>query len=159
VKEDLIDVESVQIVESSEATGEFRYFEIKYGRLEEEFGERMGTAIEHAKTMRSEIRSMHKDLKSDTGGIKDAIKEMHEDLKGETAGIRGAIAEMPRDLKDEIIGVRGEITDMRVDINKSFLEIAERYDAISKELVRTREELTRAVDTLVELVRQFTKRG
>ncbi len=35
VKED-IDVESVKIIETLPATGEFEYFDIKYGRLEEE---------------------------------------------------------------------------------------------------------------------------
>ena len=45
VKEDFMEVERVRIVERSEANGEFEYFEIKYGRLEEELGEWMGQLI------------------------------------------------------------------------------------------------------------------
>jgi len=106
VKEDFIEVEEVKIIEKSEATGEFEYFEIKYGRLEEELGERMGTAIEYAKAMRSDIRNMHKDLKEDLSGLRDDVKNMHKDLK------------------DEVAGVRSEVRDMRVDMNRSFEEMA-----------------------------------
>jgi len=155
IKEDFIEVEKVQIVETSKATGEFKYFEIKYGVLEEEIDERMGTAIVYAGAMRRDIKEMHKDLKNDTSGIKGAIVEMHKDLKEDTSGIKGAIVEMHKDLKDEIVGVRSEVRDMRVDMNKSFEEMAKRYDAISTELVRTREELTRAVNGLLKLIEEF----
>ncbi|MEM2498348.1 MAG: hypothetical protein QXR81_08235, partial [Candidatus Nezhaarchaeales archaeon] len=127
----------VKIIEKSEATEEFEYFEIKYGRLEEELGERMGTAIEYAKAMRSDIRNMHKDLKEDLSGLRDDVKNMHKDLK------------------DEVAGVRSEVRDMRVDMNRSFEEMAKRYDAISSELVRTREELTRTVNGLLKLIEEF----
>jgi len=144
VKEDFIEVERVQIVEKSKATGEFGYFEIKYGRLEEEFGDRMGTAIEYAKAMRGDIQSMRKDM-----------GDMHKDLKGGNVAIKGAVGEMHKGLRDEIVGVRGEIRDMHVDMSKSFEEMAKRYDAISSELVRTREELTRAVSGLLKLIEEF----
>jgi hypothetical protein len=35
----------------------------------------------------------------------------------------------------------------------------ERYGAISAELIRTREELTRAVDNLLKLIQEFIRRG
>ncbi|MEM2212681.1 MAG: acylphosphatase [Candidatus Nezhaarchaeales archaeon] len=182
VKEDFIEVEEVKIIEKSEATGEFEYFEIKYGRLEEELGERMGTAIEYAKAMRSDIRNMHKDLKEDLGGLKEdlgglrtELRDMHKDLKEDLSGLRGDIRNMHKDLKedlgglrvdvqnmrkdlkDEVAGVRGEVREMRVDMNRSFEEMAKRYDAISSELVRTREELTRTVNGLLKLIEEFIR--
>ena len=162
VKEDFVEVDRVRIVEKSETTGEFENFEIRYGRLEEEFGERMGTAIEYAKVMRGDLRDMHKDLKEGITGIKEGvkamhmdIKKMHKDLKDEIVGVRGEVRDMHKDLKDEIVGVRGEVRDMHTDMNKSFGEMAERYDAISSELIRTREELTRAVNGLLKLIEEF----
>jgi acylphosphatase len=162
VKEDFVEVKRVRIVERSEATGEFENFEIRYGRLEEEFGERMGTAIEYAKAMRGDLTDMHKDLKEGITGIKEGvkamhmdIKKMHKDLKEEIVGVRGEVRDMHKDLKDEIVGVRGEVRDMHTDMNKSFGEMAERYDAISSELIRTREELTRAVNGLLKLIEEF----
>jgi hypothetical protein len=44
---------------------------------------------------------------------------------------------------------------MHVDMNGSFEDMAKRYDAISSELVRTREELTRAVDGLLKAIEEF----
>ena len=144
VKEDFVEVKRARIVEKSEATGEFENFEIRYGRLEEEFGERMGTAIEYAKAMRGDLTDMHKDLKEGITGIKEGVEAMHMDIK-----------KMHKDLKDEIVGVRSEVRDMHTDMNKSFGEMAERYDAISSELIRTREELTRAVNGLLKLIEEF----
>ena len=127
-----IDVKKVQVVETSPATGEFEYFFIKYGSLEEELSDRMVMAIKYA-------GAMWKDLKSETSGIRQDIKEMHKDLKSETSGIRQ------------------DIKEMHLDVKKSFQDMAERYDSISAELIRTREELTRAVDTLSDLIKQFLK--
>lgn len=140
-KDGFINVKNVQIVERSEATGEFDFFEVKYGRLEEELGERLGTAIVYASATNQSIKEMHVDLKESIGG-------MHKDLKG-------SIQEMHKDLKDGIVGVQSEVRDMHVDMSKSFDEMAKRYDAISSELVRTREELTRAVDGLLKVIDEF----
>ena len=87
--------------------------------------------------------------------MRQDIKEMHKDLREDTVAMKGAIGDMHRDLRDEIVGVRGEIRDMRFDMNKSFDEMAKRYDVISSELVRTREELTRAVNGLLKLIEKF----
>jgi len=46
---------------------------------------------------------------------------------------------------------------MHDDVRVSFEEMARRYDTISSELIRTREELTRAVNTLVEMVKKLGK--
>ncbi|MEM2533715.1 MAG: acylphosphatase [Candidatus Nezhaarchaeales archaeon] len=125
VKEDFIEVEEVKIIEKSEATGEFEYFEIKYGRLEEELGERMGTAIEYAKAMRSDIRNMHKDLKEDLGGLKEdlgglrtELRDMHKDLKEDLSGLRGDIRNMHKDLKEDLSGLRGDIRNMHKDLKE-----------------------------------------
>jgi len=98
---------------------------------------------------------MHRALKEDTAGIKGAIVDMHRDLKEDTGVIREEIRDMYKGLKDETAGVRSEVRDMRVDMNKSFEEMAKRYDAISAELIRTREDLTRAVSALLKLIEEF----
>lgn len=143
VKRDFIDVEKFQVVERRESTGEFELFEIKYGSLEEELGERMGTAVVYAGATRESIKDMHKDLKN-------SISKMHVDLEG-------SVKEMHKDLKDGIMGVRSEIGGMRQEMNDRFDEMAKRYDAISAELVRTREELTRAVNGLLKLIEEFIR--
>lgn len=165
VKDDFMKVEKVQIVERSEATGEFDFFEIKYGRLEEELGERMGTAVAYAGATRQDIKGMHVDLKGSIEGmhvdLKGSIEGMHTDLKGSIdemhTDLKGSIEGMHTDLKDEVVGVQSEIRGMRGEMSERFDEMAKRYDAISSELVRTREELTRAVGALLKLIEEFIR--
>jgi hypothetical protein len=47
---------------------------------------------------------------------------------------------------------------MHKDMNQNFKEMAERYDVISAELLRTREELERAVDNLVKVIQKFLEK-
>jgi hypothetical protein len=47
---------------------------------------------------------------------------------------------------------------MHRDMNQDFKEMAERYDVISAELLRTREELEKAVDALVKVVQKFLEK-
>lgn len=70
VKKHFMDVKAVNIIKESDNKGEFEYFDIKYGALEEELGELMGTNIAYAgatweekKATREDIKAMHEDLK------------------------------------------------------------------------------------------------
>jgi len=172
VKEDFIRVEGIRVAEKTEAMGEFEFFEIKYSRLEDELGDRLGTAITYAAAMRRDVKEMHGDMKSMHEDLKGAITNMHVDLKGtikdmhsdlkETVtnmhvDLKGTIKDMHTDLKEGITGVQSEISGMRREVNERFEEMAKRYDAISAELVRTREELTRAVDGLLKLIEEFIR--
>ena len=169
VKEEFMVVENVRVVEKCEAAGEFQFFKIKYGRLEDELGERMGTAVEFARATNQTIKAMHEDVK----GTRSDIKAMHEDVKGTRADIKAmhedlkesigvmhvdlkeSIGSMHKDVATEVVGVREEIGGMRCEMNERFDEMAKRYDVISEELVRTREELTRAVDGLLKVIEEF----
>jgi len=126
IKQDLIAIEKIETIKTQPATGEYEYFDIKYGPMEEEIGERMVTAVKIAAATRQDIKDMHKDLKEST-------ESMHKDLKG-------------------------SIESMHKDMNQNFKEMAERYDVISAELLRTREELERAVDNLVKVIQKFLEK-
>jgi acylphosphatase len=126
IKQDLIAVEKIETIKTQPATGEYEYFDIKYGSMEEEIGERMVTAVKIAAATRQDIKDMHKDLKKST-------ESMHNDLKG-------------------------SIESMHKDMNQNFKEMAERYGVISAELLRTREELERAVDNLVKVIQKFLEK-
>jgi len=126
IKQDLIAIEKIETIKTQPATGEYEYFDIKYGPMEEEIGERMVTAVKIAAATRQDIKDMRKDLKEST-------ESMHKDLKG-------------------------SIESMHKDMNQNFKEMAERYDVISAELLRTREELERAVDNLVKVIQKFLEK-
>ncbi len=76
IKNDIVDVKSVKIVETSSATNEFKYFGIKYGSSEEELGERMVAAVKYAKLALHETRTVGSEVKGSRGDIQD----MHKDL-------------------------------------------------------------------------------
>ena len=148
----------------TEAWRGYSGFELDYGveglsPAEEETLESLEWSKLHftgmSRAFREELGGVRVELRETRGDV----QEMHKDLKEETTGIRGAISGMHEDLKEGMMGVHSEVRDMHLDMSKSFEEMAKRYDAISSELVRTREELTRAVDTLVEVVRELLKRG
>jgi len=115
LKTDLITVENVEITKTQPAKDEYEYFDIKYGPLEEEMGERLMAAFQIATATRQDIKNMHQDLKTSIGS-------MHQDM------------------------------------NRHFEEMAKRYDVISAELLKTREELKRTVDSLVELIHKFIEK-
>jgi acylphosphatase len=152
LKTDIITVENVEITKTQPAKGEYEHFDIKYGPLEEEVGERMVAAFKIATATRQDIKNMHYDLKDMHQDLKGSITVMHQDLKE-------GITAMHQDLKSMHTDLKESIDSMHYDMNRHFEEMAKRYDVISAELLKTREELKRAVDSLVELIRTFVEKS
>jgi methyl-accepting chemotaxis protein len=113
------------------------------------------------KVFKEEFSGMSKSFREESAGTNRVFKEQFGDMnrvfREEIGGLKSEFKEMREDLKGGAVGIRGEIREMHSDMNSSFQEMAKRYDAISSELIRTRAELKRAVDTLVELVGKFVK--
>jgi len=135
-------------------------FEIDYGvdelrSTEREMLESLEWSKLHFTGMSTVFREEIGGVKGELVGLRDEFREEFGGLKGEFKYMRADMKEMHEDLRDGIVGVRSEVKDMHVDMNKSFEEMAKRYDAISSELVRTREELTRAVSGLLKLIEEF----
>jgi acylphosphatase/ElaB/YqjD/DUF883 family membrane-anchored ribosome-binding protein len=105
IKKGLIEVEDVQIKNISDATGEFKFFEIKYGTLEDEIGERMATAVKYASAMWMDIKEMKTDIKEIKQDVKEVLKKQDETVK--------------------------EIRELRLDL-KSYLD--ERFRKIEEEI-------------------------
>ncbi|MGQ9781882.1 MAG: acylphosphatase [Nitrososphaeria archaeon] len=79
----LIKVVNAQIAKTSPATGEFQYFEIKYGPFEEELSERMVAAVNYAAAMWDDIKEMKGDIKTVIKKQDETISEirtLREDL-------------------------------------------------------------------------------
>lgn len=155
IKQDLIAVEKIETIKEQPATGEYEYFDIKYGLMEEEMGERMVAALKIAVATRQDIKDMHEDMKNMHQDLKGGIQSMHKDLNGSVQSmhqdLKGSVQSMHKDLK-------GSIESMHHDMNQNFREMAERYDVISAELLRTREELEKAVGALVKVVQKFLEK-
>jgi len=131
IKNDIVDVKSVKIVETSPATNEFKYFDIKYGSPEEELGERMVAAVKYAKLAlhetrgvgeevkgsREDIQNMHKDMRKGQNCIKDSIQNMHQDMNKRfdwVAEKYGDIGTGINSIKDDL----GELKNMGNDVKE-----------------------------------------
>lgn len=63
VKIDFIDVEDLCVVETKKATGEFEYFDIRYGSTAEEIGDRMGAGIQYIAATTEEVKASRQDIR------------------------------------------------------------------------------------------------
>jgi len=134
-------------------------FEIDYGAGElRAVDKEMFDSLEWSKL---HFAGMSRVFREEFGDMKGVFREEFGDMKGvfreEFGDMKGVFREEFGGLKKEVKAVGSEVHNLRDDVDTSFEEMAKRYDAISSELIRTREELTRAVNTLVELVRKFGK--
>jgi len=115
IKNDIVDVKNVKVVETSPATNEFEYFDIKYGSPEEELGERMVAAVKYAKLALHETRV-----------VGEEVKGSREDIKG---------------VRDEVKGSRKDIKGMHQDMNKRFDWVAEKYGDIGAGITSIKDDL------------------
>lgn len=162
LKTEFVDVKNIEITETQPASGEFEAFQIKYGPLEEEMGERLVAAFNIAVATRQDIKSVDHNLKNMHQDLKTSITSMHTDLKSGIDSmhqdLKSGFESTHQELKDMRVDLKSSVDSMHDDVNRRFEEMANRYDVISAELLKTREELKRAVDTLVELVRKFVEK-
>jgi len=108
VKKDLIDVENIKIVGEEPATGEYQYFDIKHGTVEEEMGERLMAALNIAIAIRQDIKNMHQDLK-------ESIQSMHQDMNRQFKDM----ADRYDIISKELIGTRRELLKTRRELKRS----------------------------------------
>lgn len=151
IKKHFIDVKEVTVTKESDYKGEFEYFDIKYGSLEEELGERMGTGIVYAgatwtetKAVREDIKAMHTDLKE---GLRTTRQELKEGFKTTR-----------EELKEGFNGTRKDIQAMHTDMNRNFQDLDNKYHSVSNNLESLNENLTRVVDGLVVLIKEHIER-
>ena len=90
-------VREVEITKESDYTGEFEYFDIKYGSMEEELGERIGTGILYAGATLEETKGTRADIKAMHGDLNEGFKGIHEELKDGFKGTREDINSMHED--------------------------------------------------------------
>jgi len=157
IKNDIVDVKNVKVVETSPATNEFEYFDIKYGSPEEELGERMVAAVKYAKLALHETRGVGTEVKSsrkDIQGVRNEVKASRKDIQGvrnevkasrkDIQGVKNEVKASRKDIqgvKNEVKASRKDIHDMHKDMNQKFDWTAERYGDISKSVNEIKDDL------------------
>ncbi len=77
VKFKFIDVENLEVVETTEATDEFQYFDIKRGDMAEELGERLDVSILYLDATKEELKN---EMRTGFSGVSRDIQSMHTDM-------------------------------------------------------------------------------
>lgn len=160
-REPPMDVVRLDVV-YGEATGEYKFFSLVPGDLAEELVEGFGTGLKYINLSRDETKQGFQKVEGSIEGTRSDIKDMHENLKGSIEDmhkdVQAGLQEERSDMKAMHKNLKGSIDSMHEDMNEHFEEMAKRYDAISSELIRTREELKRAVDNMSRLIDEFIRR-
>ncbi|MEM2883772.1 MAG: acylphosphatase [Nitrososphaerales archaeon] len=133
VKEDLLKVESIEVTKTSPPTGEYQYFEVKYGPLEEELSERMVAAIKYAKGMWSDIKGMREDIKEMKGDIKEMKGDIKE-MKGDIKEMKGDIKTVLKKQDETIFEIRALRDDLRSYIDRRFERLEAEIKAIKEKI-------------------------
>ena len=166
MKKDLIDVQAVVPAgEPSEKDG-FEFFEIKYGPMEEELGERMGAGIQYIKEVGQKVDSMHHDM-----NIRFDHMANHYDMIALT--LKEAIVHMDRNAektdkaieksrKETILAVRKSQKDTAELLARSrketLLELRKSHKETTKELSRSRQEIAASNRELAKAVNFMIKK-
>lgn len=83
IKEPPINVERTEI-KYSKPTGEFKFFAIKYGDLNEEMGEGFGTGLKYMGLLRAEIKLLRAETKQGFEDVRTEISTGFHSLRTET---------------------------------------------------------------------------
>jgi acylphosphatase len=105
IKKSRIDVREVVPAEAPPSNDRFEFFEIKYGPMEEELGERLGAGFGY-------------------------IQEVGDKVDGVGKAVE-CVGQKVECLGQKVDGVGKDVRDMHVDMNKRFDHMADHYDMIA----------------------------
>ena len=112
--------------------------------IREAFTESVATKVDIAE-VKTEIAEVKSELKADIAEVRTEITEVKSELKADIAEVRTEIAEVKSELKAEIAEVRTEVAAVRT-------EMAERFEALYKQLWLLGLGIVTAVAAIVKLL-------
>jgi len=108
MKKGRIDVREIIPAEAPPSKGRFEYFDIKYGPMEEELGERLGAGFVYIQEVGGKV-----------DGVGRAVEGVGKAIEG---------------VGQKVDGVGKDVQNMHIDMNKRFDHMADRYDMIALSL-------------------------
>jgi len=158
-------------VKQAKPTGEFEFFTIKYGDLNEEMGEGFGTGLKYMNLSRAENKQGFDSSRTEMKHGFNAVKtEISKGFGTQRTEMKQGFQNLCTHMSEGFGTTKNEIKGMRQDMNRNFQEMSTKYDTISDNLsqaikiiqdesIKTRNELIRAVDNLSKLVEEFVKKN
>ena len=141
MKKGLIDVREVVLAETPPVKGKFTYFDIKYGPMEEELGERLGAGFQYIQDVGQKVECVGKDVRD----VGQAVHEMHSDMNKRFDHMADRYDMIAASLKEAIVHMdrNAEKTDRAIE--KSRKESAQEANRTRKEIAKSRKETVLAV--------------
>jgi acylphosphatase/uncharacterized protein YoxC len=154
IKKGLIDVRDVVADETLPIKGKFAYFDIKYGPMEEELGERMSTGFVYIREVGDKVAGVGKAVEAvgkDVQGVGQKIDCMGQKIDGLGQKMDG--------VGKDVQGVGTAVRDMHASVDKRFDHMAEHYDMIAislKEAIAHMDRNAEKTDRAIEKSRKDT---
>ena len=179
IKKDFIDVKDIS-EDYEKATGEFEYFEIKYGRLEEEFGERVGAAIQYLKAVDSKVEDVGSKVEAvgnkvenvgskveavgnkveDVGSKVEAVGNKVEDVGGKVESVGDSINMFRNETRESFVNLRNDYGKISGDIATAIQgieRVAENTEKILEKSEQDREDFRNAIRELANAIVNLSK--
>ena len=145
IKKDFIDVKNVEVKETSDATDEFEYLDIKYGTIEEELGERMGVGILYIGATTDEVRKTTDEVRK----VGDKVDNVGKQVKH--------VGDKVEESKNEITHHIDQSRDQMIKhIDGNFNTLDEKYHTVSETLISLNKNLVASQELLKEVVSNLT---
>ena len=140
IEKGFIKVKSVDIIEKSQATGEFEYFEIKRGKPEDEIGERLDMAVLYLDATKNELKE---EMNKGFSEVKHAVSE----VKDAVSEVKDAVSEV----KDAVSDVKHAVEAHHASTDKYFQEIITRYDVFGTSMKMLVERMDKVENTMAKI--------
>ncbi len=147
MKKGLIDVREVVSDETTPIKGKFAYFDIKYGTMEEELGERMSTGFQYIQDVGDKVE-----------GVGKAVECVGKAVEGVGQKVDGLGQKMDG-VGQKVDSVGTAVRDMHSDMNTRFDHMAKHYDMIAislKEAIVHMDRNAEKTDRAIEKSRKET---
>ncbi|ODS35067.1 hypothetical protein BEH94_03860 [Candidatus Altiarchaeales archaeon WOR_SM1_SCG] len=167
IKKDFIDVKDIS-EDYEKATGEFEYFEIKYGRLEEEFGERVGAAIQYLKAVDSKVEDVGSKVEAvgnkveNVGSKVEAVGNKVENVGSKVEAVGNkvedvgskveAVGNKVEDVGGKVESVGDSINMFRNETKESFVNLRNDYGKISRDIATAIQGIERVAENTEKIL-------
>lgn len=161
IKKGLIDVRDVVADETLPIKGKFAYFDIKYGPMEEELGERMSTGFQYIRDVGDKVEVVGQKVEC----VGKAVEAVGKDVQGVGQKIDcmgqkiDGLGQKMDGVGKDVQGVGTAVRDMHASVDKRFDHMAEHYDMIAislKEAIAHMDRNAEKTDMAIEKSRKDT---
>jgi hypothetical protein len=140
IEDDLFISVSDIAVEYEKPTGEFRYFEIKRGRADEETAERLNITALHLKNLTSVVSGMNSNLGGKIDNLGDHLGEKIDAGREENRAGFAMVSGKIDSIKEDTGNMSDTLSHLK-EIHRETIELREKYEVLSRDVAEIKVKL------------------